>query len=160
MVAFDASSMIHAWDNYPLENFPPLWDWFAIEIASKHIVISQIAFEEVQKKTPDCGQWLKDNDIQKILVSNKILSESAKIKQLLGISDDNYHPKGVSENDIFIIATSKVHNLPLISNERKQFTLPDIHSKYKIPVVCSLSEVAVSCIDFINFIKDTGAVFK
>lgn len=160
MVAFDASSMIHAWDNYPLKNFPPLWDWFAIEIASKHIVMSQIAFEEVEKKTPNCGQWLRDNDIKKIQVSNEILSIAAKIKHLLGITDDNYHPKGVSENDIFIIATSKVHNLPLISNERKQFTLPDIPSKYKIPAVCSLPLVAVNCIDFINFIKDTGAVFR
>ncbi len=160
MVAFDASSMIHAWDNYPLENFPPFWEWFAIEIASKHIVMSKIAFEEVEKKMPDCGRWLKDNGIERIKVSNEILSTAAKIKHLLGITDDNYHPKGVGEKDILIVATSKVNNLQLISNERRQFNLPDIPSKYKIPFVCSLPEVAVSCVDFINFIKDTGAVFK
>lgn len=160
MVAFDASSMIHAWDNYPLENFPPFWEWFANVIASKHIVMPQIAFAEVEKKTPECGQWLKDNGIEKIKVSNEILSEAAKIKHLLGITDDDYHSKGVGENDILIIATAKVYDLQLISNEHKQFNLPEILSNYKIPAVCSLPTVAVNCIDFINFIKDTGAVFR
>jgi len=56
MAAFDASSMIHAWDNYPIENFSPLWDWLASEIVSRKIVISQIAYEEVDRKIPAvCG---------------------------------------------------------------------------------------------------------
>ncbi len=34
MLAFDASS-IHAWDNYPIIQFPGLWDWMASQIAEK-----------------------------------------------------------------------------------------------------------------------------
>lgn len=159
MVAFDASSMIHAWDNYPLGNFPPLWDWMATEIASENIVLSQIAFEEVEKKAPNCGRWLRDNLIHRIKESNNILSEATRIKGLLGIIDESYKSRGVGESDILIIATSKVHNLQLISNERRQFILPQVTTHYKIPAVCSLPSVAVSCFDFIEFIRNTGAVF-
>ncbi|MBL7105467.1 MAG: DUF4411 family protein [Bacteroidales bacterium] len=160
MVAFDASSMIHAWDNYPIENFPPLWGWLASEIVSRKIVISQIAYEEVDRKMPDCGRWLRDNAIQRIQISNDILAEASQIKRLLGIIDDNYHPKGVGENDILIISTSKVHNLKLITEEPLQFDLPGNMSKYKIPAVCGLPELHVDCIKFINFIKESGEVFS
>lgn len=138
MVAFDASSMIHAWDNYPIENFPPLWDWLASEIVSRKIVISQIAYEEVDRKMPDCGQWLRENNIHRIQISNDILAIAFQIKQLLGIIDDNYHPDGVGENDILIVSTSKVHNLKLISDERSQLNLPVNKNKYKIPAACGL----------------------
>jgi len=159
MVAFDASSMIHAWDNYPLENFPPLWDWLSNEISSQRIVLSQIAFEEVERKSPDCGRWLRDYAIQRIQISNDILAEASRIKSLLGIIDDNYHAKGAGENDILIISTSKVHNLKLFTEERQQFILPDNMSNYKIPAVCWLSSVNVECDNFTNFIKDSGQVF-
>jgi len=160
MVAFDASSMIHAWDNYPIENFPPLWGWLASEIVSRKIVISQIAYEEVDRKMPDCGQWLRENNIHRIQISNDILAIAFQIKQLLGIIDDNYHPDGVGENDILIVSTSKVHNLKLISDERSQLNLPVNKNKYKIPAVCGLPEVNVGCDKFINFIKESGEVFS
>ena len=32
MQTFDASSMIYAWDNYPIEQFPPLWDWMGVQV--------------------------------------------------------------------------------------------------------------------------------
>jgi len=34
MSLFDASSIIYAWDNYPPELFPPLWDWLEEELVS------------------------------------------------------------------------------------------------------------------------------
>ncbi|TXK93597.1 DNA-binding protein, partial [Methylococcaceae bacterium CS5] len=54
MYSFDASSMIHAWDNYPPENkhFDSLWEWFSNKMQSKEFVISKKAFEEVRHKIP------------------------------------------------------------------------------------------------------------
>ena len=49
MYSFDASSMIHAWDNYPISNphFESLWQWFSDQIDNGQFSISKIAFEEV-----------------------------------------------------------------------------------------------------------------
>lgn len=160
MRVFDASSMIYAWDNYPVGQFPGLWEWMAGQIESKQLVMSSVAFEEVQGKTPDCGEWLKENNLEQLAITNAIVQEAKRIKGLLGIVDDNYHPKGVGENDILIIATARQHGAELVSDEERQTNLPQVISKRKIPAVCAMPTVAVHCINFIEFIKASGAVFR
>lgn len=160
MLLFDASSIIHAWDNYPPELFPPLWDWLSQEVVGGNLAISGVALDEVGKKAPECAAWLKDNDITVFPLTSEVLAESLRIKHLLGIEEDQYHPKGVGENDIFIIATASVTGLTLISDEGRQFVKPNILAKYKIPTVCELQYVGVTCINFLQLIRSSGAVFK
>lgn len=160
MRVFDASSMIYAWDNYPVRQFPGFWEWMASQIEAKQLVMSSVAFDEVNHKTPDCGEWLKDNNLEQLAISNAILQDAKRIKGLLGIVGDNYHSKGVGENDILIIATARAHNAELVSDEEKQITLPKILSKRKIPAVCDMAGVSVSCINFIEYIKRSEAVFR
>lgn len=69
MPAFDASSMIYAWDNYPVRQFPGLWEWMAVQIEEKRLVMPIVAFEEVENKIPDCGEWLKDKDVERLEIS-------------------------------------------------------------------------------------------
>ncbi len=159
MHVFDASSILLAWDNYPIENFPPLWQWIAEQIDADDFEITQVALEEVIKKSPDCGAWLKDHEITVLPLTNAVLQQAVAIKHLLGIAEDDYHPKGVGENDIFIIATAKVTGSTLVSDEGRQFRVPDVMSKCKIPTVCDLDEVKVECIPFIDLIKNSGAIF-
>ena len=160
MPLFDASSIIHAWDNYPPELFPPLWNWLGKEIVNGNLAIPGAALDEVGKKTPECAEWLKGNGITVLPLTSEVLAESLRIKHLLGIEEDQYHTKGVGENDIFIIATASVHGLTLISDEGRQFGKPDILAKYKIPAVCELQDVGVTCINFLQLIRKSGAVFK
>ena len=47
---FDASAIIHAWDNYPISNFPPFWNWIEVEIQHDNFAICEIAFDEVKNK--------------------------------------------------------------------------------------------------------------
>ena len=159
MQVFDASSMIYAWDNYPVRQFPPLWEWMASQIEAKQLVMPSVAFEEVQHKTPDCGEWLKDNNLEQLAISNAILQDAKRIKGLLGIVDDNYHAKGVGENDILIIATARLHRAELVSDEERQPTTPQVPAKRKIPAVCALPTVSVSCINFLEYIKRSEEVF-
>ena len=159
MPVFDASSMIYAWDNYPISQFPGLWEWMAIQIKEKRLAMPEVAFDEVDSKTPECADWLRDNDIEQIEINNAVLQEAMRIKKLVGIVDDNYHPKGVGENDLLIIATARAYKAELISDEERQTIHPKEPTKRKIPAVCSLKDVAVPCINFLEFIKRSSVVF-
>jgi predicted nucleic acid-binding protein len=160
MLVFDASSIIHAWDNYPPDLFPPMWDWLETEVANGNVAIPGVALDEVHKKVPDCGAWLVVADISVLPLTSDVLAESVRIKHLLGIEEDQYHPKGVGENDILIIATARLQGSTLVSDEGRQFKKPDILAKYKIPAVCELRDVGVTCINFLHLIRTSGAVFK
>jgi predicted nucleic acid-binding protein len=159
MQVFDASSMIYAWDNYPLLQFPGLWKWITIQIEEEKFVIPSVAFEEVDAKTPECGEWLKACDVQKLQPTDRILLDALRIQQLIGIENDKYHPKGVGANDLIIIATARAYGAQLISDEGRQTKAPNEPSRRKIPSVCSMSEVSVSCINFIELIKSSDQVF-
>jgi len=159
MQVFDASSMIYAWDNYPIRQFPGLWEWMATQIDEKRLVMPSVAFQEVAHKTPECANWLEKTDIKQLEITNTIMKDAMRIKKLLGIKGDNYHSKGVGENDIFIIATARDHSAELVSNEGMQ-KIPDILAKKKIPAVCAMKEVDVLCINFLKFIKRSDEIFR
>jgi len=154
MYSFDASSMIHAWDNYPPKNphFNSLWDWVAEQIENKVFSISKKALEEVAHKIPECGEWLNNHTIQVFALTPPALLTAQRIKNLLGIEEENY-TKGVGENDLFIIAIAKETNTILISEEGIQNKLPQLKSNYKIPAVCAMLEVNVQCISFVELLK-------
>lgn len=160
MRVFDASSMIYAWDNYPVGQFPGLWEWIASQIEAKQLIMPSVAFEEVQGKTPDCSEWLKDNGLDQLAISNAIMQEAMRIKGLLGIVGDSYHPNGVGENDLLIIAVARLGGVELVSDEARQPIPPKMSSKNKIPAVCLMPTISVSCVNFIEYIKASGTVFR
>jgi len=138
MLVFDASSIIHAWDNYPPDLFPPMWDWLETEVANGNVAIPGVALDEVHKKVPDCGAWLVVADISVLPLTSDVLAESVRIKHLLGIEEDQYHPKGVGENDILIIATARLQGSTLVSDEGRQFKSPIFSpsTKFRRSVSC------------------------
>ena len=160
MWLFDASSILQGWDNYPPKQFLGLWSWIETQIKEESFVISSVAFEETKHKIPECVEWLQENQIIKISPNKDILEKALVIKNALGIHDDNYHPNGVDENDLFIIATAYVADRKLVSNEAIQARLPANKLRYKIPAVCDLPEAGVTCTNFIDLLKESGAVFN
>lgn len=160
MLVFDTSSMIYAWDNYPANQFPPLWEWMSEEITAGQIVMPQVAFDEVAQKSPDCATWLRKQNLQLLDVSDAIIRQAMSINALLEIKDDKYFGNGVGENDILIIATAKIMSIPLVTDESRQTNLPKVKGRYKIPAVCGLPEVGVTCNNFIEIVKKSGKVFR
>lgn len=155
MYSFDASSMILAWDNYPPENphFNSLWQWFSEQIANKTFSISAKALEEVVHKIPECGDWLKGNNIEVHPLTATSLATAQNIKNVLGIVEDNYK-KGVGENDLFIISIAKENEKILVSEESRQNNLSLLlKPNYKIPAVCGLPEVNIECVCFVDLLK-------
>lgn len=154
MYSFDASSMIYAWDNYPPENphFDSLWDWFSNNVQNREFVISKKAFEEVSHKIPECGEWLKDRNIDIYNLTASSLLEAKKIKGLLGIVEEQY-TKGVGENDLLIIAIAQEIGSTLVTEESVQIKLPKLKSNYKIPAVCKMEEVGIDSCNFLSLLK-------
>lgn len=160
MQVFDASSMIYAWDNYPIRQFPGLWEWMATQIGEQRLVMPAVAFEEVENKITECAKWLKDNEIKRLETTNAILQDARRIKGLIGVVGDNYHTNGVGENDLLIIATARAHKSELISDEKRQAVTPKEPTKRKIPSVCSMPEVSIRCINFLEYLKRSDATFR
>ena len=158
MQVFDASSMLYAWDNYPPAQFPPLWNWMADRVAKGVIQMSEVALEEVGHKAPECANWLKDAGLHKLAVTEPILQEAFRIKGLLEIEEDKYGT-GVDENDLIIIATAKLHGVELVTDESPQPTPHKQKRNWKIPAVCNMQGVSVAWMDYLGYIKRSGAVF-
>ncbi len=161
MHVFDASSIILAWDNYPEGQFPLFWSWIKQEITENKLILPGQAAKEIEKHDPECYKWFKDFGVKIIQADNKIVLEAVRIKNILGIENDEYHPKGVGENDIIIIATAKVRKMSLVSNEGVQANPKSMTSmkKYKIPAVCDLPAVGVICVPLIKYIRSSGGIF-
>lgn len=157
MRIFDASSIIFAWDNYPIGQFPKVWSWLGNEVQQNRICISDIAYNEV--KNQDCEKWLKNVGIRRISENNAILKFALEIKSLLKIQNEQYG-KGVGEKDILIIATAKIERMDLVSDEGRQTDVKNTKlANYKVPTVCGLPEVNVSCMNFVELFKESESVF-
>jgi predicted nucleic acid-binding protein len=156
----DASSILHAWDNYPLTQFPGLWDWLAGEIQDQRLSIPTVALEEVGHKSPDCATWLKNQNIRRLPMGNAVLQAAKQIKDEVGIQNDKYHPKGVDENDILIIAAAQYNGATLVTNEARQSSSLKEPTRRKIPAVCDLPGVAVANKNFLDYIQQSQQVFR
>ena len=159
MHRFDASSTIYGWENYPLSQFPRLWDWLGNQIGARLVTLSETADKEVWAKLPICGQWLKDQGLAVVVDTPATLLEASRIKTLLDIVGDGYHPNGVGENDLLIIASVKIGGGTLVSDENKQPILPPNRRRYKIPAVCAYLNSPVRCESFLEYIKSSGQSF-
>ena len=159
MHTLDASSILHAWDNYPLTQFPGLWDWLAGEIQDQRLSIPTVALEEVGHKSPDCATWLKNQNIRSLPMSNAVVQAAKQIKDAVGIQNDKYHPKGVDENDILIIASAQYHGATLVTNEARQSSSLKEPTRRKIPAVCVLPGVAVAHKNFLDYLRASEQVF-
>jgi predicted nucleic acid-binding protein len=158
MQLFDASSMLYAWDNYPIAQFPGLWSWMANRVTQGLTRMSEVAIEEVGHKAPECVAWLKEKGLQKIPVTEGILLEALRIKKLLEIEGNKYGA-GVDENDLYIIATAKLHGIELVTDEAPQPTGSKLKRNLKIPAVCNMVSVKTTWISFLGYIKRSQAVF-
>ena len=120
----------------------------------------QKGFEELEKVDSDCANWVKSKNIKRLSMNAVILADAIRIKNLLGILNNKYSPReGVGEVDLYIIATARYSNAELISNESVQEVLPAKLFNCQIPAVCRMSSVSVSCINFLDFLKQSGKVF-
>lgn len=157
----DASSALHAWDKYPKEIFIPLWEsWLSDAIDTQKIQTIEPIFEEIgPTKSSECSKWLRANNMKVLPVDDAIAQEALRIKQQLGIAGNDYHPNGVGENDICLIAAAYLKKYDLITDESEQPDLPANKKRYKIPAVCRMLNPQVPCCNFLAYLKLSGVSF-
>ena len=155
---FDASGIIHAWDEYPIEHFPAFWQWIELRVRNGECRICEEAFREVEHKYPECAAWLKEREIQRILLNDDVLQEANAIKNLLEIEEEDFG-SGVDENDLYVIATAKMEAESVLTTEARQNNLPQKKKNYKIPAVCEMNEVSVVHQNVREWILSSGEVF-
>lgn len=135
MPAFDASSIVHAWDHYPMRQFPSLWVWLGEEFRAGIFKLPQVADDETKQRAPDCHAWLQTAGAQVMPVTQAILDDALRLKTMLGIVTDRDYRSGVDENDLLIIATCMQARVELVSNEGRQAAVPTNLANCKIPAV-------------------------
>ena len=79
MHMFDASAMIHGWDNYPKDQFQGLWTWLETQVSARLATLSDTAYGEVGQISPDCAKWLKDNGLEVVRSGPAVLTEATGI---------------------------------------------------------------------------------
>jgi len=157
MLVFDTSSIVYAWDNYPIDQFPNLWHWLEGEFDSRNICLSEVVLDEVEEVSPECHAWLCDQDVNYLAISDPIVTEALRYKALLEIGA--HFGGGVGENDLFIVATARINGVELVTNEALQKTLPKTKANYKIPALCAMEEVKVTSCNFLEYLRRSKVVF-
>lgn len=119
MKVIDASSIVLAWDTYPIDQFPTFWEWIKSRLVDEKLVMAEPNYSEVGFASPDCQHWLSAH-LSRLPVTNHVVIAALQINNALGIVNGQYHPSGVDENDVFCIASAKVQSCSIISDEAIQ----------------------------------------
>lgn len=148
----DANIIITAWDvTYPIRTFPTLWKCLA-KYCDQLILIKPI-YDEIdpsykkgdQDSQSSAKQWLIDNRLNSIKIDGEIEKISLEMEKKYKIKNNS---KGVSQNDIKLIAYAKKHKGTIVTMEADQATTPQEKHNWKIPAVCKDEDVS-----YIKFIE-------
>ena len=157
----DASAFIAAWnESHPIDVFPGLWPQLA-DYQTNMVLIKPI-FDEIdpisssdkkmaKKEKADkypLRTWMLDNQFAETPIDKSVESRSLEWGKGYQIKKD---AKGVSENDLKLIAYAKLNDKTVVTEEEKQTNKPQKKYKYKIPLVCDEQEV--ECINFVEMLR-------
>ena len=153
---YDTSSLVDIWRYYLRRTglFPEFWAWLLASFQEEAYIPAD-AFEELEREEPDFAELLKAQNVKPVEPNERIDGEDRAIREELGVGPKGFSSAGVDEADVAIIATAKVLQATLISEE-KQKDPPKRLARYKIPSVCKLPSVKVQCMD----IKDMLSAIK
>jgi hypothetical protein len=144
----DTSSILHAWiEAYPPDNFPLVWDKIDNLITNGRLISSDEVLRELKRKHDSAyhpNLFMPLDEGTQALVA-EIMS---KHKRLVDTR------KGRLGADPFVIATAKLKNCTLVTNE----VLTNNIKKPNIPDVCAIMNV--ECINILQLIQTEGWIFR
>lgn len=149
--SLDSDAIINAWRDYPIQNFPKIWEW--IEQIGKERIggMSEVVFKELEKGGDECFDWFKQR--KSLFVHPNDQEIQVEVKRLV----TNYNNFGIitgkNEGDPYVVALAKIKGAVVVTNESPS---NDMNGP-KIPDVCR--EEGVRRIKFVQVITSEGVVF-
>lgn len=150
--SFDTSSLIECWTRtYPPDVVPGLWTKLNDAIAHKAVLCAEEVRDELKRQDDELSKWMAQRPYVYVPLDEEIQRATSEV-----LRD---HPllmkatKNRNGADPFVIATAKVKNLTVVTEERG-----GTESKPKIPSVCAA--LGIRCIDVLAFIREQGWSFS
>ena len=148
----DTSALLDGWIRWdPPDTFRTLWNNIEDLIDKGIIVAPEEVLTELAKKDDDVHRWAKKNktmflfpveDIQ--LTTTEVLSRYPRLVD---------SRKDRSQADPFVIAVARVHNLAVITEEKR----PGTEDRPTIPVVCA--HFGIKYMRLLDMIRNQGWKF-
>lgn len=149
--SLDSDILIQAWRDYPIENFPSVWD--SIEAMGVHSVagLSELILNELERGGDELYDWVKSRE------SDLVIATTPEIESEVTYLVNTYNNFGIitgrNEADPFVVAVAKANSCSVVTNETRSGDL----NGPKIPDVCL--EEDIRWIRFVDIIKEEGFVF-
>ncbi|MDZ7808356.1 MAG: DUF4411 family protein [Gracilimonas sp.] len=149
--SLDSDAIINAWRDYPIQNFPKIWDWIEslgeIEIGG----MSEVVFDELAKGGDECYDWFKKR--RDIFIHPSDQAIQAEVQRLVTSYNNFGLTTGKNEGDPYVVALAIVKNAIVVTNESPS---NDMNGP-KIPDICRAEDI--SRIKFVEVITREGVVF-
>lgn len=151
----DTSSLIHGWnEKYPPEIFASLWSDIENLINDGDLVSTEEVLMELSAGNDDLSIWASKQNNFFLPLNNQIQTEAANIlADPINSKVLDTKKVGKNEADIWVIATAKVNNLTVITDEK--YVQPiDVPNARKISIRNVCENINIPHLNFLEFIKD------
>ena len=147
----DTSGWLDGWQrHYPRDVFPSLWAKLEELIAKGEIIASEEVYWELQRKSDDLHDWIKDRKQMLVPLEEAIQYRATELLAEFPRLVDTL--RGRSKADPFVIATALERDAVVVTGES-----PGNLDKPRIPIVCQVK--GIRCISFLEMIRELKLTF-
>jgi len=150
--SLDSDVLIQAWRDYPIDNFPPVWEKIEELGSNDTLGMSELILDELQRGGDDLYDWAKARESDLVVPTSNTVDE--EVTYLVNHYENFGIVTGKNEADPFVVAVAKAHGCSVVTNETRSGNL----NGPKIPDVCLEEEIP--WIRFVDIIKQENLVFQ
>jgi hypothetical protein len=149
--SLDSDAAINAWSDYPIENFPKIWDWIEQMGRTGILGMSEVVFRELEKGGDECFDWFKARKSDFVYPNDDDVQ--GELDRLVNTYNNFGLITGKNEGDPFVVALAIVKGCIVVTNE----SMSNNMNGPKVPDVCRAE--GIQWIKFVDVIRREGVRF-
>ena len=149
--SLDSDAVINAWRDYPIENFPKIWDWIQLMGRERILGMSEVVFRELEKGGDECYRWFKERKMDFVHPNDDDVQR--ELDRLVNTYNNFGLITGKNEGDPFVVAIAIAKDCIVVTNESMSNNL----NGPKVPDVCRAE--GIQWIKFVDVIRREGVTF-